>query len=236
MPTLTAPPAPVVTVAPPPAASVSPPFAAVMASLISMLRTAVSVSVFAADQPSASLTKISPLPSVAPSLLDRATLPPSRLVESVAPVMSPPEAAMVRSFGSMSQVPDAPPSASVVTRAVSAMESAAPEVSTKPPVPPSPPFASPPFASIVPEKVVLPVAISVTSPPSFPSAVADTSTLPDRVISLARTFTSPPEPSVLRASSVPSMETSPPAVSRMRPSFVSLPVARITPSVLPASA
>ena len=59
------------------------------------------------------------------------TLPVPKAVESVAPEMSPdgvpdvtvPAAAepMVKSFGSISQVPDKPMEAAVVTRAVSAM-------------------------------------------------------------------------------------------------------------------
>ena len=98
--TLTVPPLPVVIV--PAAFSVSPPDVAAIPEFIWMLRTALSVSVLDDDQLSASLTKISPLPAVAPSSLEIETLPELRLADSVAPVMSPPEAATVKSFGSIS--------------------------------------------------------------------------------------------------------------------------------------
>ena len=90
----------------PPATPVSLPFVvavfitradvplAVMTALILMSRAAVRVSVFALHE-TASFTKMSPLPAVPPPELRMVTSVVPRLVESVAPVMSPPLAAMV---------------------------------------------------------------------------------------------------------------------------------------------
>ena len=65
-----------------------------------------------------------------------------RLFDSAKPVVSPPVAAIVKSTGSISQVPASPDAAAVVTMAVSATLTLAAEVSMKPPLPPTGALAS----------------------------------------------------------------------------------------------
>ncbi|TIT83332.1 MAG: hypothetical protein E5W56_02650 [Mesorhizobium sp.] len=65
-----------------------------MAALISISRSAESVSLLA-DHATVSLTKMSPLPGVAPLALSMVMLVLASRLESAAPVMSPPVAAMV---------------------------------------------------------------------------------------------------------------------------------------------
>ncbi len=147
---------------------------AVIAPLISTLRYADSVRVLAL-QATVSLTKMSPLPAVPPSALWMVTLPPPRLVESVAPVMSPPLAAMVKSCGSSNHCPAAPAGARVETCAVASMSRSWPEVSTRPP---SPPRAPPSARMAPPTRVREPASStsdhSTTSPPS-PAWLAEAS-------------------------------------------------------------
>ena len=74
---------------------------------------------------------------------------------------------IVKSYGSSSHNPDRPYGADVSTRAP-VKSSVWPEVSTKPPLPPS----APPVAMMVPLKVVAPSDHTTTLPPS-PAPVAD---------------------------------------------------------------
>ena len=86
------------------------------------------------------------LPSLPlPAVLWMVTLPWPRFADRVAPLMSPPVAAMVKPSGSISQVPSWPDAARVVIAAPSATFRCAPEVSM---CPPSPPFGA--LASSVP--------------------------------------------------------------------------------------
>lgn len=71
------------------------------------------------------MTNISPFPSVAPFTLCISTLVPSKFEERVAPVISPPLAAMVKSFGSISHL-------SALTLKSSDIFTLSPEVSTNP--------------------------------------------------------------------------------------------------------
>ena len=82
----------------------------VIAELTLILRTAFSVRLLALFQLTTSLTKMSPLPRrlTVPWLLRIVTLVVARLVLSVVPVMSPPVAAIVKSGGSINQLPDIP--------------------------------------------------------------------------------------------------------------------------------
>lgn len=102
-----------------------PPLASSVAST-SILRWAERVRVLPLDQVMSSLTRISPLPSVLPLVDAMVTSPEERLVDRVLPEISPPEAAMVKSVGSISQC-------SAVTVVPSATFTVAAEVSTKPP-------------------------------------------------------------------------------------------------------
>ena len=132
------------------------PLVAVMAALMFTSRNAFSVSVVDvpdAVQDTASLTKMSPLPPVL-SPVDASVLIVTFVVtncaDSVAPEMSPP-APIMKSLGSISQVPLVPSGASVVIRTLLAILSVAAEVSMKPPFPPLDALASStPATSIVP--------------------------------------------------------------------------------------
>ena len=107
-----------------------------------------------------------------PLLLWIVTLPPARLFESVAPVMSPPLAATVKSTGSISQLPLAPLWARVVMCASLATVTCAALVSMVPPLPPSGALAS-----SVPPTLTLPLCMSPSSrmtPPTFCSVRAST--------------------------------------------------------------
>ena len=88
----------------------------------------------------ASLTLILPEPSAVPPLDKISTLPPSKFVESVAPdrLLRAPSLAspILKSAGSINQVPLLPSVAKVVTFTESAICTCAAEVSIKPPLPP----------------------------------------------------------------------------------------------------
>src|ERR1700691_5733161 len=100
---------------------------------------------------------MSPAPLVAPLLLLMMTSVVPSLLESCAPVMSPPDAAIVKSVGSINQEPIAP-LAAVVSTSACATFAVVPDVSTDPPFPP----AGPPFAEICPATVVAPFDQTVT--------------------------------------------------------------------------
>nr|WP_241674446.1 hypothetical protein [Candidatus Methylobacter oryzae] len=138
-----------------------------------MLPWPVSLSVLA-DQVTGLLTKMSPLPPVEASVA-MVTLPPPKLVASVAApipeVLSTPlPALIVKSTGSISQVPLLPFAAFVVILASSATLTWAAEVSMKPPfVWPSPPvpltegLGSGALASSVPPTLTVPLSMSPSS-------------------------------------------------------------------------
>ena len=106
-----------------------------------MLRSAVRVSLLA-DQLMASFTWMSPLPPAVPMLVVMMVkLLLARALDTAAPVMLPPLAATVKSFGSISQSPVLPPAAAVVTRAAP-MSTWLALVSIKPPLPPCGALAS----------------------------------------------------------------------------------------------
>ena len=105
-------------------------------ALMLILFWALRVSVLA-DHDTTSFTFTSPRPVVVltvPAVLRMVTPVVSKLLVSAAPVMSPPLAAMVKSIGSISQVPLLPLGAAVVIWAVSATFTCAAEVSMKPPL------------------------------------------------------------------------------------------------------
>ena len=104
-----------------------------------------------ADQATLALRWMSPLPGTALLSVAISTLPPASAVCSVlAPipllVLAAEPALMVKSVGSISQVPDLPLGASVVTLTFSWMMTWEAEVSMNPPSPPK----SPPLADSVP--------------------------------------------------------------------------------------
>src|ERR1700683_4163207 len=78
---------------------------ALMLALILTLFEAVSVSAVLALQETVSLTLTLPLPALAPALLCSVMEVVPSSLESVAPVISPPLGATLKSFGSMSQLP-----------------------------------------------------------------------------------------------------------------------------------
>ncbi len=130
-------------------------------------RNAFNVRVDALVHVTASLTKISPLPGVVPYKLVAVFVPVvtvlmttllvTRLAESVVPRISPP-APMMKSCGSISQLPDVPCAAWVVIRASPAILTCAAEVSMKPP---SPPLGA--DASNVPPTFTVPFCMSPIS-------------------------------------------------------------------------
>jgi hypothetical protein len=128
----------------------------VMAALITTSLTALSVKVWAVLHVTASFTITSPLTPAPPLLLEMVKSVLARLVVTAAGVMSPPaaSAAMTKSFGSINQLPLLPRTASVVTRALSAICTSAAEVSTKPPLPPEGAEASSwPLSASVPSAI-----------------------------------------------------------------------------------
>ena len=134
-------------------------------------------------------------------------------VPSAAPVMSPPLAAIVKSFGSSSQVPALPCAALVSTLKVSPILSRVPEVSTNPPSPPR----LPPLALMLPSIcVVLPAlarsAIKLTVPPlPLLFGAASTWMMPLCVMrSLASSRMTPPLAVRPLASRLPLLFTTPP--------------------------
>ncbi|WP_458764207.1 hypothetical protein [Cupriavidus basilensis] len=188
---------------------------AVITALTLMLAGAFNVSVLASHA-TASFTKmLPPGDSVYPPPWPAAivTLLVASRPLSTAPVMSPPDAAIVKSFGSSNHEPVLPCGARVSTIALSLIFSCEADVSTNPPSPPS----LPPRALMVPSTVVrllaLPrSAIAITLPP-LPALCAAASALMLPLCwmaSLASRRTVPP--SLLRpvASSVPVLRTTPP--------------------------
>ena len=91
-----------------------------------MFLLAFNSNIFPEDHVTLSLTKISPFPSVAPSILLITTWLFTKLDESVAPDISPPLAAIVKSFGSINQV-------FAFILVPSAIFTLSPDVSTNPP-------------------------------------------------------------------------------------------------------
>jgi hypothetical protein len=154
-----------------------------------------------------------PVKSDCAALVLSVTSPFVRFALSAAPVISPPEAATVKSVGSISQFPDLPCGARVSTVALSAIFKCEPDVSTKPPSPPR----LPPRALIVPSTVVrllalLRSAIAITLPP-LPAlcAAASALTMPlCWMASLADRRIVPPSLVSPVASSVPVFFTTPP--------------------------
>ena len=134
-------------------------------ALMLMLRCALSVSLLA-DQETALLTKMSPLPAVdgsvamltlvLPKLLDKVLAPIPEVVRPALP------AAMVKSMGSINQVPVWPAGAAVLILAASATVTCAALVSMNPPLPPlgalasSVPATFTVPAAMPPSKVILP--------------------------------------------------------------------------------
>ena len=135
-------------------------------------------------------------------------------VPSAVPVMSPPLEAMVKSVGSISQVPLRPPNpaaARVLMAMLSPKRTLLALVSIKPPSPP----ASPPLAEMLPLTSVrldrlARSAISVTVPP-FPAPAASAVMLPLWLILLeARRMMRPPSFTRPLACSTPLLLTTPP--------------------------
>ncbi|SAI59326.1 Uncharacterised protein [Bordetella ansorpii] len=229
-----APAAPVVTWPAAAGVRVSPPLRPVMAALIAMLRAASKDNVLPLSQVIACLTTMSPLPDE-PSPVTSSKLVWARLVTIVSADTLPPLAmsSTIRSSGSSSHRPVCPPLACVDTRVESAISMCfLPEVSTNPPLPPCPPSAL-----ILPENFAVFPAMATTWPPCPPAAVADASITPATSTLPPVTVTVPPW-LAWRASSVPVDCTVPvsPAVRKMRPPLDAVPVALMTPCVLPASA
>lgn len=89
---------------------------------------------------------------------------------------------------------------------------------------------------MVPETVVVPVAMTLTVPPACPAWAAEASILPDTFISVPRAVTVPPEPSAFVDETVPETFVVPPAVSQTWPLIVCVPVAETRPPLFPAIA
>ena len=161
------------------------PFVAVMGWLILMSRTAFSVNVVGLElavQLTAWLTWMSPLPSidvpmfcsggvpgvmtVGPGAVVMVTLLVTSRADSVAPeILSSAPPPMVKSCGSISQVPVCPRGALVLTLASCATRTVAADVSIKPPLPPAAALAS-----SVPATFAVPFCMSASSlmtPPWF---------------------------------------------------------------------
>ena len=139
------------------------PLVALIDALMFTSRVAFSVSVVGAPeavQAMASLTWMSPLPgrlAPAPVRVLITTLVVTSWADRVAPEMLPP-APMVKSCGSISQVPVRPDRASVEIRTPSAMRTFPADVSMKPPSPPSGALAS-----RTPPTLTVPLAMSASS-------------------------------------------------------------------------
>ena len=146
------------------------PSTAVTAALILISLSALRVRVVgapAAVQLTAWLTKISPFPG--PDAVVMFMLLLTSCADSVDPLMLPP-APMMKSCGSISQVPTRPCGAAVLTRTSSRMLTRAADVSIKPPLPPLGALAS-----SVPLTFSVPVCISPSrkiSPLRLPMACA----------------------------------------------------------------
>ncbi len=227
------------------------PLVAVIALLMLTSPKALSVSVVGvpeAVQAIASLTMILPSPplmSPAGGIVLITTLLVTSCAESVAPEILPP-APMMKSAGSISQVPNAPSVAAVVTLTLSAIRTLAAEVSIKPP---SPPLGA--LASSTPSIFIVPLSMSPSNrmvPLRFssvrasmmpvlltavrsrlPAACAVISTLPPSALSRPPFWTSAPTaPLSIATLSSPSPATSSviasPAASATVPRF-----ARIVP-------
>ena len=103
--------------------------------------------------------------AVEPVVVLIVTLLVTSIADSVAPEISPPSGAMMKSRGSMVNVPVFPAKATVVTNAPLATLTLAPEASIAPPLP-----LIGALASSVPPTVTTPVAISASrliTPPRF---------------------------------------------------------------------
>ena len=142
------------------------------------------------------------------------TLPLAKDVPSAVPVMSPPLAAMVKSVGSINQVPFLPPrpgAARVLMAMLSPKRTLLALVSMKPPSPP----ASPPLAEMLPLTSVrldrlARSAISVTVPP-LPALAASAVMLPLCLIWFdARSMMRPPSFTSPLACNTPLLLTTPP--------------------------
>ncbi len=123
-----------------------------------------------ADQLTVSSTLMLPLVPPAPPVLAMVTLPEPSSLLKVAPSTSPPEGAMLKSVGSMVQVPFLPFAASEVTTLPSATFTRAALVSIMPPLPPLGALAS-----SVPPTCTTPLLMSDSSricPPWFCSVRA----------------------------------------------------------------
>ena len=184
---------------------------AVITALMLMSLVAVSVSLLSLQ---VTLSFTFTLPSLPPpSLLAILTSAVPKLVESVAPSISPPLAAIVKPSGSNNQVPVLPCGARVSTLVLPPIFTRPPEVSTKPPFPPK----SPPLALMLPLISVTlswlsKLAISVAVPP-LPVEFFAASTLMLPVwlmLSLAVRRTTPPLLVKPLASNVPLLLIMPP--------------------------
>ncbi len=121
------------------------------------------------------------------------TAPTPSAAVSAAPVMSPPVAAIVKSYGSISQEPTCPFDAAVVIRAVSATLTCAAEVSMKPPLPPLGAEASsvpliltvPFFLSASREMLPPPTPVALTVPPMSALWLALNTILPPCIVALS---------------------------------------------------
>ena len=150
------------------------PFVAVTAKFTFTSRSASNLSVVVlgvATQLTASLTVMSPLPgvddgkvvtggvpatvAVVPVAVLIVTLLVTSKADSLAPVMSPPVGAMMKSAGSITKLPVLPVVAAVVTSALSEISTRAADASIEPP---SAPFGA--LASSVPPTVTSPVFMS----------------------------------------------------------------------------
>ena len=184
---------------------------AVITALILTSLVAVRVSLLAL-QVMASLTVT--LPSLPPPLvLAMATSAVARLLLRVAPLISPPLAAIVKPSGSSSQRPDLPCAARASTRVASRMVRWLAEVSMKPPSPP----LSPPRALKLPLTSVRLAglarsAIRVTVPPrpALPGAALALMVPPALIWSDAASMMRPPSLVKPFASSAPLLLITPP--------------------------
>ncbi|OEZ92904.1 hypothetical protein JAB9_45130 [Janthinobacterium sp. HH107] len=207
-----------------------------MALLMLMLFCAVRVSLLAV-QLMLSLTLMLPCVPLPPDTLWICTLPDFKELLRKAPVMSPPETAILKSVGSISQVPARPLLDAVVTFSASSIFTCAAEVSMKPPLPPSDALASrvpaaftvplcmSPSNLIMPPRVAIvcasitPVLLTAVFSKS-PAACAVSTTLPPSAWSRPPLLTKAPTAPALTATlSKPS-----PATSRV----IALPAARAT--------
>ena len=230
-----------------PAFATKLPLVAVIAAFTFTSRSALNVRVVAAPQVTAWFTWISPFVPVAPSLLKMRTFPAPKKVPRRVPLMSPPEAAIVKSVGSSNHVPAFPYGASVLTRVLSEIDRCLPEVSMNPPLP----EVAPPRAVRMPATDVSPSDQTAILPP-LPELIASALMLDSAPIMVAKAFCCGPAPwklppastvpppvvpdasilAVIRPTRLPSSWTVPPL-----PATSPVPLASIVPdtSVVPLS-